>query len=301
MELRLIRSFVTVAETGHVGRAAERLHISQPPLTRQIQQLERELGVQLFVRGTRGVELTDAGAIFLNEARTLLMLAEQARERVQRAGHGEFGRFDVAVFGSAIFDLIPRILLAFRRQTPDVHLVLHTMNRGEQIEALRQRRINAGFNRFARDTPDIAAETIIGEPLFVAVNHHSPLSHLHVVPLRSLVDEPLVLFPAHPRPSFIDFVLDLFRREGLTANVVQEVGDPVTGTALVGSGFGTSLVPRSATNLKMPGVVYRPLRCGNNLEPVVDLSILHRLGDDSPILRRFLNIARQFSDRKPPA
>lgn len=298
IELRLLRSFVTVAETGNVGRAAARLHISQPPLTRQIQQLERDLGAQLFVRGARGVELTDAGVLFLEEARNLLFLAEQARERAQRAGRGEIGRFDVAIFGSAIFDTIPQILLAFRRQNPDVHLVVHAMNRGEQIEALRQRRINAGFNRFVRDAPDIVAEMILAESLFVAANHHSQFSRMRVVPLKSLAEEPLVLYPASPRPSFADFVLDLCRREGLRPHESQVVTDTATAAALVGSGFGTAVVPRSARNLKVPGVVYRPLHCADP-QPEVDLSVLYRLGDESPVLQRFLKTIERFKATTP--
>jgi DNA-binding transcriptional LysR family regulator len=293
IELRLLRAFVTVAETGNVGRAAARLHISQPPLTRQIQQLERDLGTRLFVRGARGVELTDAGALFLEEARNLLTLAEQARERVQRAGRGEIGRFDVAIFGSAIFDLIPQILLAFRRQNPEVHLVVHPMNRGEQIEALRQRRINAGFNRFVRDAPDIAAETIMAEPLFVAANHHSPFSRMRIVPLKALAAEPLVLYPSHARPSFADLILDLCRREGFEAEVSQIVTDTASAAALVGSGFGTAVVPRSARNLKVPGVIYRPLLCVDP-QPEADLSVLYRLGDESPVLQRFLKTVERF-------
>jgi DNA-binding transcriptional LysR family regulator len=293
IELRLLRSFVTVAETGHVGRAAARLHISQPPLTRQIQQLERDLGTTLFVRGARGVELTEAGLMFLEEARNLLFLADQARERAQRAGRGEIGRFDVAIFGSAIFDHIPQILLAFRRQNPDVKLVVHSMNRGEQIEALRQRRINAGFNRFVRDAPDIVAEMIMAEPLMVAANHHSLFSRMRTVPLKALADEPLVLYPAQPRPSFADFVLDLCRREGFVAHQSHEVTDTASAAALVGSGFGTAVVPRSARNLKVPGVIYRPLVC-KDPQPEVDLSVLYRLGDESPVLQRFLKSVEPF-------
>ncbi|MGI9246576.1 MAG: LysR family transcriptional regulator [Steroidobacteraceae bacterium] len=298
LELRLLRSFVTVDETGNVGRAAARLHISQPPLTRQIQQLERDLGVRLFERSARGVELTDAGTLFLEEARNLLLLAEQSKERVQRAGRGEMGRFDVAIFGSAIFDMIPQILLAFRRQNPQVNLVVHSMNRGEQIEALRQRRIDAGFNRFVRDAPDIAFDVVHVEPVYVAANHHSLFSRMRVVPLEALRDEPLVLYPAQPRPSFADFVLDLCRREGFGGQQSQLVSDTASAVALVGSGFGTAIVPRSARNLKVPGVVYRPLQC-KDPQPEIDLSVLYRRGDETPILPRFLKLVERFRDAQP--
>lgn len=299
MELRLIRSFVTVAETGHIGRAASLLHVSQPPLTRQIQQLERQMRVQLFRRTPRGVELTDAGAIFLEDARNLLQLADVARERAQRASLGELGRFDLGIVGSAIFDSIPKILLAFRQEYPDVHLVLHAMKRCEQIEALRQRRINVGFTRYLHDAPDLVATKIFGEPLFIALNACSPLCRLKSVPLKQLAEVPLMLFPAHPRPSFMDFVLDLCKREGFAAKVSQQVGDAMTSIALVGSGsFGACIVPRSATNLKVPGVEYRPLVC-KPPQPMVDHSVIYRANDQSTILREFLKVVERFHTTPP--
>jgi DNA-binding transcriptional LysR family regulator len=298
MELRLIRSFVTVAETGHIGRAAELLHISQPPLTRQIQQFETDMDVRLFTRTPRGVQLTDAGLIFLEDARKLLQLADLARERARRASLGKLGRLDVGISGSAVFDSIPKILLAFRQDNPDVHLVLHAMRRSEQIDALRQRRINLGFTRFLRDAPDLVAERISGEPLFVAVSGHSPFYRMKHVALKQLSGVPLVLFPAHPRPSFMDFVLDLFRREGFAPEVSQEVGDAGTATALVGSGFGACIVPRSATNVKVSGVVYRPLVC-KPPQPMVDHSVIYRADDQSAVLHEFLKVVDRFRTSSP--
>lgn len=288
MEFRLLRSFLAVAETGHVGRAALKLHISQPPLTRHIQQLETELGVTLFLRTPRGMELTDAGALFVDEARNLLTLAEQARERALRADRGEVGRIDIGIFGSAIFDAIPKILMAFRRAYPAVNIVLHALTRGAQIEALRQRRLTIGFNRFVEPESDIARRLVLRERLYVATSRLSPLYRRKHLALADLADEPLVLFPASPRPGFIDFVQKECRRRGFEPRIEQEVGDSPTGLALVASGFGTCIIPESASNLRIPGVRYVLLEDEPPL--TVDLSVIYRADDHSPILQRFLAI-----------
>lgn len=161
MEFRHLRYFIAVAEEGHIGRAATRLHISQPPLTRQIQQLEEELDVQLFTRTPRGMELTPAGELLLHEARNIRAVVEQAAERTQRAGQGKLGRLDIGIFGSAILDTIPAMLLTFRSAFPDVKVVLHNMSKDAQIAALRQRRIDIGFNRFIEPCDDIVSEIVI--------------------------------------------------------------------------------------------------------------------------------------------
>ncbi len=292
MELRHLKNFIAVAEELSIGRAALRLHISQPPLTRQIQQLEADVGAQLLLRTPRGVELTDAGRAFVAEARNILALAEQATERAHKIGLGELGRIDVGIFGSGIFGIIPKMLLAYRQAYPGVNIVLHSMNKGEQVAALRQHRLNVGFNRLLQDAPDIESEVILMEPLYLAVNRNHPLSRERAVAWRELAHHPLVLFPSGMRPSFIDWVFELCRQDGFQPEVVQEVGDAVHGVALVATGFGLCIVPESATNLKLPGVVYRPLR--RTPPPQVDLSCIYRCHDQSPILRSFLEIARTF-------
>jgi DNA-binding transcriptional LysR family regulator len=138
MDLRQLSYFVAVAETRHLGRAAERLHLSQPPLTQQIQQLEAELGVQLFRRTPRGMELTQAGEELLRDALNIRSLVVQGAERAQRAGRGQAGRLDVGVYGSSIFGLVPQVLSAFHVAHPDVDLVLHHAQTPEQLPALRQ-------------------------------------------------------------------------------------------------------------------------------------------------------------------
>lgn len=293
IELRYLRYFIAVAEELNFRRAAERLHISQPPLTRQIQQLEADLGVALFARTPRGVELTPAGAVLLDEASNILALSERATERTQRAGQGQLGRLDVGIFGSGTFEIIPRLILAFRNAHPDVNVVMHNMSKADQIAALRERRLTVGFNRFVAEDADIAREVVRIESPMVAINRNHAYAKKEAVKFRELENEPLILYPRQPRPSFADRTISACHEEGFDPWIVQEVDDAVTAIALVSSGFGVCVVPESARNLKLPGVVYKPL---SKTKPmVIDLCALYRKGDRSPLLASFLEIVRKFS------
>ncbi|MGZ9710017.1 LysR substrate-binding domain-containing protein [Glaciimonas sp. GNP009] len=293
MEFRHLKYFIAVAQEQNFGRAAVALNISQPPLTRQIQQLEEEIGVQLFTRTPKGVELTSAGELLLEEGQNILSLIEQTTERTRRAGQGKLGRVDIGIFGSGTLDVIPKLLLRFRSTYPDVNVVLHTMTKSEQITAIRQRRITVGFNRLLEPYPDLGTELVVTEAIVVALNAQHPLAAEHAIPLQALRDEPMVMFPTGTRPNFIDKVVDLCRCEGFLPVVSQAVGDAVTGLALVASGFGISLVAESATAIQLPGVVYRPLK--NAPHAVVDLSCVYRLDDQSVILKAFLEVVREFA------
>lgn len=293
MELRHLRYFIAVAEERNIGRAASRLHISQPPLTRQIQQLEEELGVQLFNRTPRGMELTPAGELLLDEARNINAVIEQATERTQRAGQGKFGRLDVAIFGSAILDTIPRLLADFRETYPDVKVVLHSMRKEEQLEALRQRRISVGFNRLITPSPDYTLELITTETLLLALPENHPLAQHASVDFKALANVPLILYPTGGRPNFIDKALSLFQQTGVEPNIAQEVGDAVTAVSLVSKGFGVSLVPQSSKALSLPGLTYRPMT-GLPANANVDLSCIYRPDDRSPLLAAFLDMIRSY-------
>lgn len=292
MEFRHLRSFLAVAETGHVGRAAVKLHISQPPLTRHIQQLEETLGVKLFIRTPSGMELTEAGAVFVAEARNILELSALAQERAALAGRGEIGRIDIGIFGSAVFDKIPRLLQAFRRDTPGVRIALHSMGRAEQIEALRQGRISIGFNRLLQTEPDLDSQLVDQEKLYLAASTRSPLFRRKRILLKDLADEEFIVYPAVPRPSFIDHFQELCRSRGFEPRIAQEVGDTATGIALVAGGFGSCIVPESVTRLKVPGVRFRALDDKPAL--VVDLSVMYRRDDPSPLLAKFLSTIAAF-------
>lgn len=290
MDVRQLKYFVTVAEEGNIGRAALRLHVSQPPLTRQIQQLEEKLGTALFVRTPKGVETTTAGLFFLEGARSMIALMERTVERTQRAGQGQLGRLDVGIFGSGTLDVIPKLLQHFSRLFPDVRIVLHTMNKIEQIEALRQRRIEVGFNRLVAEMPDIASELVKSEELLAAIREDHPLNANSQIALEDLAGLPMIVFPSGSRPNFIDYVYQIFKSDGLYPTVSQEVGDAATGVALVAGGLGVCLVPESTTNLRIPGVVYRPI--ARTPKVTVDLSCIYRRNEQSPTLRALLEIVR---------
>ena len=294
IELRHMRYFVAVVEQRSFRGAALHLHVSQPPLTRQIQQLEEVLGVTLLVRKPRGVELTDAGQVFFEEARNILLLTEQAASRSQLAGLGQIGRLDVGVFGSAVFDAIPRIIQEFRKHFPKVEVILHNLDRAGQIRALRERRITVGFNRFFEDEPDLSWEVVQTEWLNVALPHSHPLARNTTLSLAQIGGEPLIVYPRSPRPSFIEQTLKLFHKKGVTPGILHEVDDVVTAVALVSGGFGISLVTDSATNLRLPGIVYVPLCSG--VRTSFDLCMIHRRGDESTLLNAFLGTVRSMRE-----
>lgn len=292
MELRQLRYFVALAEELNFGRAAEKLHISQPPLTRQIQQLESDVGARLFTRSSRGVELTQAGIALLDDARRILDQIGVAKERAGKFGLGRIGRLDVGIFGSAILNHIPRLLLQFRHRYPEVQIALHELTKAEQIAALREKRLTIGFNRHVTVEPDIMVETVFLEPLLVALHSKHPLARHKAIRISEVVDEPLVLYPSNTRPGFADDVMALFRTEGVKPRVTQEVTDVVTAVALVASGFGICITPEAASTLRLPGVVYRPVKA--TPPPTIDLACLYRRDDESPILDAFLEVVRKY-------
>ena len=188
-----MRYFQVLAEELNFGRAAARLHMAQPPLTRQIQALENKLGTPLFERTPRGVVLTTAGRTLYEEVPNILGLVARARERTEQAGQGRIGRIDVGIFGSAILNVIPRVLSRFRADYPEVELFLHTMTKADQIEALRERRITVGFNRLVPEEPDIAVRTVLRERFMVALPASHRLCAQTELSLRDMTGEPLIL------------------------------------------------------------------------------------------------------------
>jgi len=296
MKLNQISYFIAVAEEENVSRAATRLNISQPPLTRQIQNLESSLGVMLFNRHWGGMALTEAGTVFLREAHNIQAMIDLAVDRVRRAGRGEFGRFDISVYGSGILGIIPKIIHEFRLAHPEVDVSIHWQSKEDQILSLRHRTINVAFNRFVEPQSDLIVECISKEKIYLAVNSLSDLARLDSVDLRDCSEENFIMFPTKGRPGFYDKSVELCREAGFVPHIAQEVGDITTGIALVASGFGAAFVTESATAIGVPNVVYMKL---DELPgtPTVDLSCIYLNGLISPILQRFLDIARSLADR----
>ena len=296
VEMRHLRYFVSVAQEGSFRAAADRLHITQPPLTRQVQQLEDILGTELFVRQPRGVALTTAGRMLLEDAQNILSLTEQALDRSRIAGRGELGRIDIGVFGSAGLNFVPRIIQDYRCLYPQVEVVLHNLDRSSQIKALHERRLTLAFNRYFEDEIGLEWEVLLTERMHVAVPMSHPLAKHRELALADLTEQPLILYPRKPRPGFIDHVMRLFHAQNLQPHLEQEVDDVVTAVALVAAGVGLSLVVDSSCNLKLPGVVYVPLHRLD--KAIVNLCMIHRKDDNSPLLQNFVRVARKQKNRK---
>src|ERR1700761_2565541 len=295
MDLTRLHYFVAVAEEANIGRAARRLNISQPPLTRQIQQLEKEVGASLFQRTRKGVQMTSAGQVLFEEARNILELAARARERTKSAGIGQYGRLDIGLFGSNIL-AVPQLLQVFRARYPDIEVVVHAMNKERQLEALYARRITVGFNLLGLKLAGIANEKIRSEPLMVAINSGDPLSAQASISLKQIADRSMVIFASGPRPNLMDMIFGLCLDEGFQPRISQEVVDSVTAVSLVAAGFGVSLVPATVAQLSLPGVVFR--RLAKKPPVMVDFNCIYRRDDEQPILQAFLSTIRLMRSKR---
>lgn len=298
LDLRQLHYFVAVAEDLSLSRAARRLHISQPPLTRHIKFIEETVGAQLFVRSARGVELTPVGLALLEDAKHLLELADQSVARARSAGRGELGHLTLGGFGALMLGSVPNFLREFRAAHPGITISLETLNRPEQVEALRERRVDAAFNRQAAYPSDLACEAFSSERMVVALPATDPLCSRTHVALRELADRPLIVQGSGPRPNMTDTLLGMCERAGLHASTAQEVGDSLTAAALVAGGFGIALVAESATFLQLPGVKYVPV--SDATPGIVDIVCIYRKGAISPVLNVFIDDLRKFR-RRPSA
>lgn len=293
MDLKQMRYFLAVAEERNFTRAAERLHMAQPPLTRQIQALEEDIGATLFVRTARGVVLTEAGEALLAEVPNLLALAQRAKEQAVLASEGQSGRLDVGIFGSGVLDVIPRLLARFHAERPEVRIVLHNLTKHEQLQALRERRISVGFNRLIPAEDDLVVEPVLRESMTVALPSNHVLAKKSEVTIADLSDYPMILYPRLPIAGLAQQVIQAFNREKSVLRVEQDVEDILTAIALVAGGFGACITVASTTSLKLPGVVYRPLVSKHLRE--IELSCLYRKTDLSPVLAAFVAVVRDYA------
>jgi LysR family transcriptional regulator, benzoate and cis,cis-muconate-responsive activator of ben and cat genes len=298
VDIRHLRYLESIVRNGSFRSAAVELNISQPPLTRQIQQLETIVGAPLLVRRAKGIEPTAAGAALCVEARNILNLMETACMNARLIGSGQLGRLDVGVFGSAVFDIVPRIVAAFRTRFPLVEVSLHNMDRATQIKALHERRIMVGFNRFFQDHPDLLWEPIVHEPMVAVVPRHHPLAARTSVRLEDLAGEPLILYPRTNAPGgFGNYLYRQFHQAGFEPKVVQNVDDVVTAVSFVSSGVGLTVGVSSAQNLRLPGVTYVPLEETGSAE--FDLCMIYRASEESVLLGEFLNTVREVVGPRP--
>ncbi|MBP1965636.1 LysR family transcriptional regulator [Paenibacillus aceris] len=288
MELRQIEYFIAVAEELHFGRAAKRLQMTQPPLSQQILQLEKELGVMLFERSKRHVELTNAGKVFLQESLHALTQLEQAKAAAQRAQMGMLGRLVLGFVGSATFDILPNLVRAFQDQYPYVDLVLHEMPTPMQIEAFRRKDIDIGFVRTPVVDRLLSLLSVHQETCIAVVPKLHPLAQRSSVSMGDLSAERFILVEREVWPSWYDDIVTKCREAGFSPIIRQNVKEIQTVVGLVAAGLGISIVPSSTANLHARDVAYVNIE-GN--APRVDMSIAWRTDNNSPIVKQFLETA----------
>ncbi|MBV6324880.1 LysR family transcriptional regulator [Duganella violaceipulchra] len=292
IELRQLRYFVTVAEELHFGKAALRLHMTQPPLSQTIQTLEALLGAALFERNRRGVALTPAGLALLPEARRMLAQSQELPQLVQRAAAGEVGRLTLAFISSADYSVLPPFLRAYRAAYPQVQITLQEATSDLQLDDLLNNRIDAGL--LIPPLPDKAKLEldylpVLSEPLVLALPA-GLLKKQGKLALASLPPLPLIIFPRAISPALYDAILSVFRDAGITPEIGQQAIQMQTIVSLVSAGMGIALVPQSVSNLMRTGVEYRALR---DATPLVETGLAWRRDNASPVLRGFLELLRK--------
>ena len=281
IEVRQLRYFCAVAQARNFTRAAENLHMAQPPLSRQIQQLEAALGVRLFER-RRPVTLTEAGRFFHDQALQILDRLEQITAMTQRIGQADRGVFTIGFVGSILYGMLPALVRRLRQERPDLDVRLSELITLQQVEALKEGRIDIGFGRIILNDPLVRRVVLRDEPLVVALWRDHPLaSGEDPIALTALADQSLIVFPKSPRPSFADQILALLAAKGIKPPEVHEVRELQTALGLVAAQVGVCLVPASTRALRPDDLVYRRVADPEATSPII---MSHRLNDTSPVI-----------------
>ncbi len=292
MELRHLRYFVAVARERNFTRAAKSLHIAQPPLSRQVQQLEDELGMLLIERGSRPLRLSEAGRLFYEQAVQVLERIDEMRAIVGRLQEANRDRFSIGFVASTLYGKLPEVIRFYRAARPGVEITLLELTSVEQIAALKDGRIDVGFGRIQLDDPAVERQLLRNEKLIAAVpTSHALLAGKVALRLNDLAAEPLIVYPKAPRPSYADQVLALFRDRGLKPPAVYEVRELQTALGLVAAEAGVCLVPASVERLRRDDVTYRKLDQEAAVSPIIMSS---RKGDRSPEIALVLKLIRQI-------
>ncbi len=297
MELRHLRYFVTLAEELHFGRAAERLHIAQPPLSQQIRQLETELGFDLFYRTKRTVQLTEAGQVFLDETQRILKQLEQAIQMGRQSSRGEMGQLVIGFVSSAAYNVLPEILRTFRRCVPGVTLELHELTTDQQLKWLQTRRIDVGLLRPPVEETLFSTETIFREMLVLALPEGHPLANQPKVSVASLCCEPFILFSRTLGPGLYDAIISLCQQAGFSPTVAQEAREMQTIVSLVAAEMGVAIVPASLQHLQRTKVVYKALQ---EPTPEVAINMIWQRHNTSPTVQRFLGVVKDLFPSSEP-
>lgn len=289
-ELAQLRCFTTVATELNFRRAAERLNMTQPPLSRQIQLLEHHLGVELFTRSTRSVALTAAGRAFFIEAQTLLEHAQQAALAARRIAEGDIGSVTISFVGSAVYEFLPKVIAEARLNQPHVKISLTEMNTYSQHEALRARRIDLGIVRAPLLQAGYETECLVREPFVLAVPGSHPLASAATVSVQDLDAQPFLMYSHSAYPPFNELLTGTLRSAQVAPEYVQWLGSSLTILALVNAGMGLALVPRCATNVVFKNVVFRDIDLGEGVQS--ELHLVWRSDNDNPACMMLLEAIR---------
>ncbi len=291
MELRHLKYFIAVAEELPFARAAGRLHLAQPSLSKQIKQLEQELGFPLFYRTKQRVELLDAGHVFLDEAHRILRQAENAVESARRAHTGQSGRLLIGFSASATLEVLPKVLRKYLELYPNVTVELSEMTTIRATELVLDSPLSVGLLR----SPSLlnkelfSIETILREPFVVAVPDSHPAAKQDSVRIKTLAGEPFIVPPRQPGWDYADTIFQILRENAVEPRIVQEARQALAVVSLVAGGLGVALVPASFSNVRLPGVTYRPIK-GRSL--TTDLAMVWKRNSRASTLRVFLDVVR---------
>jgi len=294
MELRQLKYFIAVAEELHFGRAAERCHIAQPPLSQQIKRLEEELGVMLLERTSRKVMLTPEGAEFLDRSRDIFGRIDEAVDRVQSMSRGEEGCLRVGFIGPASLSPLPQAIRCFRDANPRIKLDFSAKSTTEQLPMLRNDRLDIVFVRlFGHDVEGLEQMIFLREPYVLALPQGHELETLERVDIRQLDGQPLIFNQRIAQPALYRSLIGSFHKAGFMPNIVQEVNTEQSTIALVATGMGMALVPASSAGDQRAGVVFRPL---DGDLPNWEITALWKARKETALLKRFLSIVTEFRE-----
>ena len=285
VELRHLRYFVAVADELHFGRAAQRLGIVQPALSKQIVALERELGVRLFVRSKRSVSITEAGQALHSEARDILQRVDHATDSAKLTDSGALGSLAIGFIGPAMWNILPALMREHRSRVPRMHFRLYEMTSGPMLQQVRDGILDAGFIRPFGHDEALEIRTVWSEPFAIAMVENHPLARHDVVDLADAANETFVLVSREGSPGLFDQCLALCQNYGFSPLAIQEGNTGGAMFGMVAAGLGVTLVPASADLVPWPGVVFRPL---TKSDPELALAVAFRRDNNSTALSSFL-------------
>ena len=290
MDIRQLKYFVAVANTRNFTRASEQLHIAQPPLSRQIQLLEGELGVQLIMRNTRPLKLTEAGRVFYEQALQILNRLDQLKTTTQQIGMNQRQRLSIGFVASTLYGGLPKLVRQLRQRYPDVDIQLVELTSMQQLAALKSGRIDVGLGRIRSNDASVARTVLREERLALAIPLGSPLAASDKdISLKVLNGQTLIIYPKEPRPSFADHILNLVNERGIRPSDIHEVREIQAALGLVAAESGLCLVPSSARLRN--DLHYRLIDDPRATSPII---LMHRLNDNAWYINAVKELAAQI-------